>query len=134
VIAFIADLNGQNLENYAIAIARAWGIGQKEQNNGILILIVKNDRKIRIELGYGIEGIITDMDAKYLIDKYLQPNFRLEKYAHGLDLVTDEMIRYLAGQHKNNNPRSDFDIEARVKKFWYIYQRSYIFAVLGAFF
>jgi uncharacterized protein len=123
VVVFISGLGGHNLEAYANTLARTWGIGQKGQDNGILILIVKNDRKIRLELGYGIEDKITDLDANYLIDKYLRPNFRIEQYAKGLDLATEEIFKYLAGQYKNNNPRTSIEIQASVKRFWFINER-----------
>lgn len=123
VVVFILDLGGHNLEAYANTLARTWGIGQKEQNNGILILVAKNDRKIRIELGYGIEDKITDLDANYLIDKHIRPNFRIEQYAKGLDLATDEIFKYLTGQYKNNNPRHFIDTDKLIKRFWFINQR-----------
>ena len=62
-ILTINSLNGDSLEDYSIDVARKWGIGKKDLDNGILLLIVKNDRKIRIEVGYGLEGTITDAQS-----------------------------------------------------------------------
>jgi uncharacterized protein len=101
-------------------------------DNGILILLVKNDRKMRIELGYGIESSITNADAAYLINEYLQPNFKSEAYAKGLDLATNEIIKYMAGQYKKDNPRI---VQAEINKFWKASQKmGIVFLVLSYFF
>src|SRR5690349_21648062 len=63
----IASLEGESLEDYSIKTARKWGIGEKEKNNGVLLLVVVNDRKLRIEVGTGLEGSLTDARASRII-------------------------------------------------------------------
>ncbi len=81
-ILTINSLNGDSLEDYSIDVARNWGIGKKDLNNGILLLIVKNDRKIRIEVGYGLEGTITDAQGFWLMENILKPGFRKGDFFH----------------------------------------------------
>jgi uncharacterized membrane protein YgcG len=128
VILFINQLDGQDVNTLANQIARNWGIGQKDKNNGILILIAKNDRKIRLELGYGIEDKITDLDANYVIKQFLTPNFREGAYFRGLDWATDELFKYLQGEYQNDRPHNRVDISQQVKAFWELNYK-----LLGAF-
>ena len=87
-------------EEVALKILREWGVGQKSRNNGIVVLIVKNDRKIRIEVGYGLEGAIPDITAKNIIENDITPNFRQENYYRGLDEATNSIIQAAAGEYK----------------------------------
>lgn len=91
-------------EEVALRILRDWGIGQKDKDNGILILIVKSpddkEKKIRIETGYGLEGAIPDITAKAIIDNSITPNFRSGNFYRGLDKATDDIIKAAAGEYK----------------------------------
>lgn len=100
VIVAVYSLNGYNLEEYAIQIAREWGIGQREKDNGLLILISKSEHKIRLEIGYGLEGVVSDIMAGRIITNYLQPNFRKGAYYKGLDEATDTIIGLTNGLFK----------------------------------
>src|SRR4051812_39115728 len=60
VVATVASLEGQSIEDYGVGLGRAWGIGQKGKNNGVILLVAPNERKVRIEVGYGLEGELTD--------------------------------------------------------------------------
>lgn len=73
-----------SIEEYAIELARAWGIGQRGQDNGVLVIFAIKDRKIRIEVGYGLEALIPDLAAKKIINESLKPTFREERYGEGL--------------------------------------------------
>lgn len=66
-ILMIPTLDGDALEDYSLRVARTWGIGTKENNNGVLLLVVKNDRVLRIEVGYGLEGALTDARSSQII-------------------------------------------------------------------
>ena len=77
-----------------------YGLGQKEKDNGILILFSKNDREVRIEVGYGLEPYITDAVASGIIRNTMIPEFKEENYFKGLDLATDQIITFL------NNPEA----------------------------
>ncbi|NDA64850.1 MAG: GTP-binding protein, partial [Chitinophagia bacterium] len=83
-ILMIPSLENDSLEEYSIKVAREWGIGTKDKNNGVLIFIAKNDRKIRIEVGYGLEGALTDAKSSQIIRNVITPEFRQDKYFEGL--------------------------------------------------
>ena len=97
VVATIESLEGDALEEYANRLFRHWGLGQVEQNNGVLLLVAKNDRKIRIEVGYGLEGTLTDLHSKLIIDNTIVPSFKAGDYAAGIARGVDEIIAVLAG-------------------------------------
>jgi uncharacterized protein len=86
-IAIVTLKSGQlgkcNLDDFSLALARKWGIGKKEKNNGVLIAFCTGTRKIRIQNGYGIEKIISDEETKSIIDNAMVPLFREKKYYEG---------------------------------------------------
>ena len=77
-------LDGQPIEDYALAILREWGIGSKEKNNGALIVVAVQDRRSRIEVGYGLEGLLTDGLTGRIQDQAMIPYFRKGNYAAGI--------------------------------------------------
>jgi uncharacterized protein len=83
-VLMIPTLSGDALEDYSIRVARGWGIGEKGQDNGVLLLIVKNDRKLRIEVGYGLEGSLTDARASRIIRDRITPEFKQGRYYEGI--------------------------------------------------
>lgn len=87
------------IADYAIALGRAWGVGNKEFNNGIVMLIAKNDRKIFIATGYGLEGALPDITAKHIIDNEIRSNFKQNDYYRGLDEGTDAIIASIKGEY-----------------------------------
>lgn len=97
VVATIDSLEGEVLEEYANRLFREWGLGQAEQNNGVLLLVAKNDRKIRIEVGYGLEGTLTDLHAKLIIDNTIVPAFRAGDFAGGIAAGVDDILTVLSG-------------------------------------
>jgi len=99
-ILTIESLNGQPLFTYSMAVARSWGIGKKDKDNGLLILIAKKERKIRIEVGYGLEGTITDAQAFWLIENILKPKFRQQKYFQGVNEVLDRISEAILNGEK----------------------------------
>ena len=100
VVAIISSLKGYDVAEYALAIGREWGIGGKEFSNGVIILVAKDDRKVRIEVGYGLEGAIPDITAKSIIDNSITPQFKADNYYRGLDLATNDIIKAAAGEYK----------------------------------
>lgn len=84
-VLMINSLQDEALEEYSIEVARAWGIGTKERNNGVLLLVSKNDRRVRIEVGYGLEGALTDLRSGQIIRDRIAPQFRQGKYYEGLE-------------------------------------------------
>jgi uncharacterized protein len=80
------------IEAYSIRVADAWKIGRKGQDNGALLVVAKDDRKLRIEVGYGFEGSLTDATSRRIIAETIAPAFRQNRYAQGLDAGADQII------------------------------------------
>lgn len=100
VVATINTINeyqSGSIEELANTWADRWGIGQQGTDNGLFVLISKNDRKVRIETGYGLEGYLPDLRANQLIEQYLIPQFKQGKYYEGVDQLTDALIRFTEG-------------------------------------
>lgn len=83
-ILMIPTLSGAVLEDYSLNVARTWGVGTKERDSGVLLLVVKNDHRVRIEVGYGLEGALPDIRAGRIIRDRIAPEFRQDKYFEGL--------------------------------------------------
>jgi len=103
-ILTIESLGEQTIEDLSINTARKWGIGQKKLNNGILILISKNDKQTRIEVGYGLEGVIPDGFAGRLERQILAPNFESGNYYQGLNLALDQISQQVIKDYKGKPP------------------------------
>jgi uncharacterized protein len=88
------------MADYALKLGRAWGVGGKGKNNGIVILWASTDRKIYISTGYGMEGAITDAVAKRIISQVITPDFKNGMYYRGLDRGVDMLIKYATGEYK----------------------------------
>lgn len=97
VVATIPSLKGEPLERYANELFRHWGLGQDDENNGVLLLVARDDRKVRIEVGYGLEGTLTDLHSKLIIENILVPSFRQGDFPGGISSATDEIIGVLSG-------------------------------------
>ncbi|MFI0845105.1 TPM domain-containing protein [Mesorhizobium sp. IMUNJ 23232] len=122
VVATVNSLDGEAIEPYANRLFRAWGLGQGGENNGILLLVAKSDRKMRIEVGYGLEGTLTDLHSKLIIENTMVPAFRAGDFSGGISRATDDIITVLDGNAaelearskrnpyvKNNNSLPDVD-------------------------
>jgi uncharacterized protein len=99
-IVIVANTGDYPVEEVALRILRDWGVGNKNTNNGVVILIAKEDHKIRIEVGYGLEGAIPDITAKSIIDNDITPAFKQGNYYRGLDDATDDIIKAATGEYK----------------------------------
>jgi uncharacterized protein len=104
VVAIFASLQGENLEDYSIRLAQQWRIGQKSLDNGVILIIFVNDRKIRLEVGYGLEPVIPDIVAGTLIRETLAPRFREQRYAEGIEAATDAIYARIAGETGGPHP------------------------------
>ncbi len=98
-IVMIRTLDGYPIDDYAIQLAEKWGIGKAGKNNGVLIFIAVDDRKIFIPTGYGMEGVLTDGLVKRIIENDIKPSFREGDYFTGLDKATSTIFRLAAGEH-----------------------------------
>lgn len=84
VVLTITSLGHESLEQYSLKVAETWAIGHQQFDNGVLLLVAKNDRKIRIETGYGVEGVLTDLIAGRIISKIIVPEFRKKLFDQGI--------------------------------------------------
>lgn len=109
-IAIESSLQGQDAFDRSFQIAQAWGVGGQENNNGILIYLAIEDRKIRIQTGYGAEGFLPDALARRIIEVDLRPAFQQGQFYQGLDRATDRIIKAHAGEYKapTEQETSDF--------------------------
>jgi uncharacterized protein len=106
-IAIVSSLNDQPIEDVAVNTLREWKIGDKKKNNGILIVVAVEDRKIKIETGYGLEGAIPDVTCSDIIEKDIKPAFRQKDYFGGLSKATDDLGKAAAGEYSvQRAPRS----------------------------
>lgn len=99
-VVIIESTGDRDIADFAFALGRAWGIGNKEFNNGILVLVAKNDRKIFIATGYGLEGALPDALAKQIIANEIRPNFKENDFYRGLDEGTNAIIQAIIGEYK----------------------------------
>lgn len=88
-----------DIETYAVKLFEKWGIGQKDKNNGVLILVATKDRTIRIEIGYGLEGAIPDALAKNTIEKFMLPFFKKGDYNTGVLQAAAVISKLIAGEY-----------------------------------
>lgn len=100
VSLIIATLDGYPLEEYSFEVAEKNNIGTKENSNGVLFLVVKNDRKMRIEVGYGLEGALPDALASSIIRNEVAPYFRRDEYFAGINSGIDAIIAAIGGEYK----------------------------------
>ena len=94
----IPSLQGDALESFSIRVAEAWKIGQKGFDNGAILLIVRDDRKLRIEVGYGLEGVLPDAIANRIISEVIVPRFRENDYAGGIEAGVNAILQVTKGE------------------------------------
>jgi uncharacterized protein len=94
----VTSLDGENLEEFSLKVAESWRLGQKGRDNGALLLIAKNDRKLRIEVGYGLEGTLTDLASGRIIRDIITPQFRNGNFDQGVIDGVGAMIGAVRGE------------------------------------
>lgn len=100
-VVIISSTNGNSIEDAALGILRSWGVGgQAEKDNGIVLLVAKDDKKIRIEVGYGLEGVITDYTSSSIIENSIVPNFKAGNFYRGIDEAIDKIIEAAEGRYQ----------------------------------
>lgn len=97
-ILIIPTLADESLEGFSLKVARAWGIGAKDKDNGVLLLVAKNDRKLRIEVGRGLEGDLTDVEANRIIRNVITPQFKKGAYAAGVTQGVESIVAQVEGK------------------------------------
>lgn len=114
VVATVRSLNGKNINLYAAEKAHKWGIGQADKDNGVLFLIAKDDRKMAIQVGYGLEHLLTDALSRRIIEVVVAPYFKRGDYYSGIDAGTTSMMEILSGVYKNEAQDSNTGIPSFV--------------------
>ncbi|MFM5162544.1 YgcG family protein [Aeromonas rivipollensis] len=110
VVVSVDSLDGETIEEYGYQLGRHWGIGQKGKNNGVLLLIAQDERKVRIEVGYGLEGALPDAIAANIIQTRILPAFKRGDMVAGVVAGSQSIMKALAGEYQPvEQPKSDSD-------------------------
>lgn len=107
VVATIADLNGYAIADYANRLGRYWEIGTGEKDNGVLLVVAPKDRQVRIEVGYGLEGALTDALSSTIIQREMLPAFRKNDYPAGITRGINAILLSIAGEYQPLQDKRD---------------------------
>ncbi len=105
-VIIVPDIGNNEIADYNTKLGRAWGIGGKEFSNGVILLISKNDRKLNIATGYGVEGALPDITASHIIQDIIVPQFKGNDYYRGIDEGTDAIIKAVKGEYSTPRTKS----------------------------
>lgn len=94
-VLIVPTTTPETIEQYSIRVVKSWKLGRKQINDGVLLLIAKNDRKLRIEVGIGLEGSLTNATAKQIIDDVIVPRFRSGDFGGGISAGVDRIMRVI---------------------------------------
>jgi uncharacterized protein len=97
VVVTLKSLQGTAIEDFGYQLGRRWQIGQKDKNNGVLLIVAPNEKQVRIEVGYGLEGTLTDAISKLIIENGILPRFRANDIPGGITRGVDDIISVLTG-------------------------------------
>src|ERR1700710_2477334 len=97
-VLIVPTTDGEAIEQFSLRVAEAWKIGRKKIDDGVLLVVAKNDRHLRIEVGYGLEGALTDVTAKRIIDEIITPRFKNGDFAGGISTGVDRKMRGVDGE------------------------------------
>jgi uncharacterized protein len=106
VVVTLKSLQGTSIEDYGYQLGRRWQIGQKDKNNGVLLIVVPSERKVRIEVGYGLEGTLTDAVTKLIIETSILPRFKVADYAGGIKRGVEDIVQVLGGDAQEFQDRA----------------------------
>lgn len=104
-IAIVKTVGDYDINEYALGLGRSWGVGGAKNNNGVMIVVALGDRKVAIQTGYGVEGVLPDIITKRIIENEIKPSFKAGDYYGGLDAGTTAIIKYTKGEYKNDTPK-----------------------------
>lgn len=106
VIVTLQNIGGNEISSFGVELAHSWGIGQAKEDNGILILVAVDERKITIQTGYGVEHLLTDALSSRIIRNIITPNFKQGNFYNGLDQATYAIFQIMIGEYQNDSPVS----------------------------
>jgi len=100
IVVTVNSLEGYDIADYALRLGRSWGIGTEEKNNGVVLLVAPNERKVRIEVGYGLEGALPDGLAGQIIRRDILPQFKEDDYPGGITAGVASILQAVVGEYK----------------------------------
>jgi uncharacterized protein len=100
VVVTVPSLDGETIEDYGVGLGRAWGIGRAGEDDGVLLIVAPNEREVRIEVGYGLEGTLTDALSSQIIQDEILPRFRSGDVSGGIVAGTDAILAALGGSYE----------------------------------
>src|SRR5450432_1638878 len=106
VVVTLKSLQGTSIEDYGYQLGRHWQIGQKDKDSGVLLIVAPNERKVRIEVGYGLEGTLTDAVTKLIIENSILPRFKVDAYPGGIKRGVEDIIQVLGGDAQEFQDRA----------------------------
>ena len=132
VVATVNSLEGQDVEPYANELFRKWALGEKK-NNGVLLLVAPNERRVRIEVGYGLEGTLTDALSKVIISNAMTPRFKAGNFSEGISRGVDDIITVLTtdASEWQKRPSLRLDYQQPVDPAsWILFAALFVFFIL----
>jgi uncharacterized protein len=111
VVATVNSLQGEEIEPFANQLFRHWQLGEKDKNNGVLVLVAPKERRVRIEVGYGLEGTLTDALSKIIIANAMTPRFKAGDFGGGIERGIDDVITVLTTESSEWEKRPELRIE-----------------------
>lgn len=106
-VATVSSLEDSSIEEYATGLFQYWGVGKSKQDNGVLLLVAPNEREVRIEVGYGLEGALTDIESSQIIDTILIPSFKEGNYSQGIESAVEATVLAVEGEYSASDVTYD---------------------------
>jgi len=135
VVLTIEGLGAEQLEEYSLRVAETWKLGREQQDDGALLFIAKNDRKMRLEVGYGLEPVLTDVMSRRILDQILRPRFRAGDFDGGVERAVDAVDGLIRGT-STLPPPSSSDVQSDLPPrmfgaLWLLFLVPFVFVVIG---
>lgn len=105
-VVIIKSVGEYDINEYTLQLGRNWGVGGKEKNNGVVLLVAIGDRKLAIQTGYGVEGALPDMYTKRIIENDIKPHFKSGNFYTGIQEGVNSIIKLTKGEYKNDKPKA----------------------------
>jgi len=133
-VLIVPTTQPEEIEQFSIRVAEAWKIGRKKIDDGAILLVAKNDRKLRIEVGYGLEGALTDVTSKRIIDEIITPKFRSGDFAGGIAAGVDRMIAVIDGEPLPAPPARSQSSSSSTTNWFVFFNPTNPFVIIGVLF
>ncbi|MCX6788259.1 MAG: TPM domain-containing protein [bacterium] len=132
-VVTIPSLEGDYIENYAVKLFEEWKIGKQGKDNGVLLLISRDDKSLRIEVGYGLEGALTDSQSYWIIQNEITPQFKQNNYYAGIDAGVSKIIAATQGEYIPSESPKKNKTSTAIFDFWYFVPLIFIWlaSILG---